>query len=272
VDLHGVKATSASIIWAVGDDGSAAILHYNGTTWSKQSSPSVPDGFLYGVGASSASDAWAVGFVQNGLHTTMLIEHWNGQSWKLLNLHNSGTAANELYGVSSTSPTNVWAVGVYGNSLSSEKGLILHYDGTHWIRFVGRNPGSCGASFNAVSATSSTDVWASGMYCHSGQTGLVEHYDGTSWNWTGFLNSSGLMGIKAATSSSVWAVGQASDLSSYVAHWNGISWTRQSTPDSPSGADRMLAVATASSTTAFAVGESDYGAHKIRTIAMKCCS
>jgi len=271
-ELEGVKATSASNVWAVGDDGSgAAILHYDGTTWSKQSSPPVANGFLYGVAASSASDAWAVGDRQSYPHTSLLVEHWNGTSWKLFKLRNPGSAVNELYGVAAPSPTDVWAVGIYGNSISATKALVLHYDGTHWFRYSARNPGNCGAYLQAVSATS-TDVWASGSYCKSGQHGLVEHFDGTQWTAIAFRNSYVLAGVKAASSSSVWAVGEANDETSYAAHWNGASWTRQSTPDSQGGADELISVAAASSSMAFAVGQSNFGAHKIRTLAMVCCS
>jgi hypothetical protein len=272
-DLEGVKATSASNIWAVGYDSSGpAILHYDGTSWSTQSSPSVSNGYLYAVAASSKSDAWAVGRRQGNPHTTMLIEHWNGTTWKLFKLRNPGSAVNELYGVTSTSPTNVWAVGIYGNSLNATKALVLHYDGTHWFRWAARNPGSCGGYLQSVSATSPTDVWASGLYCSSGQRGLVEHYNGTGWAAFGFTTASDLPGIKAVSSSNVWTVGQAVDDSSYAAHWDGLSWTRQSTPGSPSGSDELIAVAAGSSSTAFAVGQSIYNAFKIRTLAMVCCS
>jgi hypothetical protein len=274
-DLESVKATSASNIWAVGFDGAgAAILHYNGTKWSRQQSPTEANGFLYGVVGSSASDAWAVGQLQvGGSKTQMLIEHWNGTSWKVINLHNPGTVVNELWGVSSTSPTNVWAVGDYGDSINNTKALILHYDGTHWFRFKGRNPGTCGAEPYSVSATSDTDVWAAGLYCRSGvQTGLVLHYDGTSWKATGFTNAAELAGVKAASTSSVWAVGQATDDAAFAVHWNGSTWTRQTTPGSPSGSDLLGSVAAASSSIAFAVGESFYNAQKIRTYALKCCT
>ncbi len=272
--LEAVKATSASNIWAVGDSGTGAIiLRYDGTAWSKQSSPLVKNGFLHAVGASSASDAWAVGHRQLNSTTKMLVEHWNGTSWTLISLRNPGAAVNELYGVSATSPTNVWAVGIYGDSIGATKALVMHYDGTNWIRFAARNPGSCGAQLEAVSATSPSDVWASGYFCGPDEAGLVEHYDGTLWTATvGFPSAQNFSGITALSSSNTWAVGQATDLLAYAAHWNGSSWTRQSTPASPSGSDLLLSVAALSSSTAFAVGESIYNGHKIRTLAMVCCS
>ena len=100
---------------------------------------------------------------------------------------------------------------------------------------------------------------------------MVVHYDGTSWHRFGFPSSTDLDGIKAVNATTVWAVGQATDLSSYIVRWDGISWARESTPGAgPS--DSLLGIATPSSSSAFAVGETIYGAHKIRTLALKCCS
>ena len=38
---------------------------------------------LYGVAATSPRDAWAVGSYNTFPITGSLIEHWNGQAWKL---------------------------------------------------------------------------------------------------------------------------------------------------------------------------------------------
>ena len=141
--FEGVESTSASNAWAVGYDLSgAAIFRYDGAAWSKQPSPSVPDGYLYGISASSPSDAWAVGVILSTPSRT-LVEHWNGSSWKRIKLKDPGQAMNDLYGVAAISPTDVWAVGDYGDSFNGSKALMLHYDGTHWlrIRFKG---GGCG--------------------------------------------------------------------------------------------------------------------------------
>jgi hypothetical protein len=65
--LAGVAATSAANAWAVGytqntvADYQSLILHWNGKSWARATSPS-PDGYpLSGVGASSPANAWTVG-------------------------------------------------------------------------------------------------------------------------------------------------------------------------------------------------------------------
>src|SRR5487761_1877999 len=85
--LNGVTATSASNVWAAGDDiGSCAcnkalILHWTGQAWkvvvnSFASSQSI----LYSAAALSGSSAWAGGFTHYTENMTLAMR-WNGTSW-----------------------------------------------------------------------------------------------------------------------------------------------------------------------------------------------
>jgi hypothetical protein len=91
--LNGMAATSATNAWAVGTEdipGASAtsgsytmILHWNGTTWTRVSSPNpfcATCDSLYGVAAASATSAWAVGTVNAGAEVVIL--RWNGTAWK----------------------------------------------------------------------------------------------------------------------------------------------------------------------------------------------
>ena len=91
-ELNGVSATSASNAWAVGTEeipGVSAtsgsytmILHWNGKTWARVSSPNpfcATCDSLTGVAASSAKNAWAVGTLNAGGEVVIL--HWNGTRW-----------------------------------------------------------------------------------------------------------------------------------------------------------------------------------------------
>ncbi len=100
--LGGVWGTSATDIFAIG----AAILHYDGTDWSEQTSPTVQ--YLDKVWGSSAADVFIVG------HQGTIL-HFDGTSWSA---QTSGTTAflSDVWG---SSATDVFAVG--------ENGLILHY-------------------------------------------------------------------------------------------------------------------------------------------------
>lgn len=97
--LRGVWGTSASDVWAAGQNG--AIVHYNGTSWSSVSSPTSQG--LVSVWAASASDVWAVGY-------SGAIVHYNGTSWSNVP---SGTT-QDLFGIWGSSGTDMWAVGTAG--------------------------------------------------------------------------------------------------------------------------------------------------------------
>jgi hypothetical protein len=121
--LSGVAVVSATNAWAVGTNcggcsggqtPGALTVHWNGTAWKQQSSPS-PGGSsdqLEGVAATSAANAWAVGF-----SSAALIVHWDGAAWKQQSSPNPGAG---LGGVAATSAANAWAVGGY------RKGGISH--------------------------------------------------------------------------------------------------------------------------------------------------
>jgi hypothetical protein len=88
--LNAVFAASHTEAWAVdqtrvaasGDGFETLIEEWNGTTWSvvPGAPASASASSLSGVSGWGPSDIWAVG--QNS--STSFIEHWNGQSWRLL--------------------------------------------------------------------------------------------------------------------------------------------------------------------------------------------
>jgi hypothetical protein len=89
-ELPSVSADSTTDAWAVGFYQNPTnlavetlILHWNGTNWSRVTSPN-PGGTgsggvnsLNSVSARAATDAWAVGSYTGGT----LVLHWNGTSW-----------------------------------------------------------------------------------------------------------------------------------------------------------------------------------------------
>jgi hypothetical protein len=90
--LSGVSARSPTDVWAVGSyccPGGVRYtlaLHWDGSAWSKVSTPPAPTSGpeLLAVDADSATDAWAVGDYQTPtLGIATLIMHWDGSSWTL---------------------------------------------------------------------------------------------------------------------------------------------------------------------------------------------
>ena len=153
--LAGVSATSASNAWAVGAYCATCTstvssyrtlgLHWNGSKWSKVSTPNPHPGndVLEGVAARTGSDAWAVGVScasACGQATEIddpLILHWNGSKWSAKSAPGGGTGFIVLYAVSVHSGTNAWAVGAAcssgcGTSSEVDSTLIEHWNGTSW--------------------------------------------------------------------------------------------------------------------------------------------
>ena len=89
--LHGVTASSAGNVWAVGQTYNSAgncgptcqtsTLHYNGCMWSRVPSPNPGNAYLnvlFGAAIISRGNVWAVGSTD---YESTLILHWNGTSW-----------------------------------------------------------------------------------------------------------------------------------------------------------------------------------------------
>jgi hypothetical protein len=90
--LNGVSAVSRGDAWAVGFScplrgcgaATSLILHWDGTAWSRTTSPSPGDqAFLMGTSALSEKNAWAVGTYYDSDMTSnlTLILRWNGTAW-----------------------------------------------------------------------------------------------------------------------------------------------------------------------------------------------
>jgi hypothetical protein len=255
--LFGVTAVSADDVWAVGSDvpdaatllSSTLVLHWNGTTWSRVSSPTVSDASttLYGVNADSATNAWAVGnecvypaCPDPGITTDAVILHWNGTRWSIVSSPSPGGANNVLFGVSAVTPDNAWAVGDTTNTFPGDThALVEHWNGTKWSQAKAPNPGSSFNDLQAVSAASAKDVWAAGQQLGAAlpYTTLTERWDGTAWSAvpspngttsTSGLNVNFLSGIAAISPADAIAVGwvQTSTYHVLILQWNGKTWSK----------------------------------------------
>src|SRR5438445_436858 len=210
--LRGIWGTSASNIWAVGQegyDGATILFHYDGATWSRVSSGTISPTFLSGIWGTSASDIWAVG--GNGYAGGPIIRY-NGTTWASVS---SGTTPPiHLSAVWGSSAADVWAVGVqndYGKFLHS---IILHYNGTAWSP-VWR--GTTGA-LSGIWGTSASDVWA------VGGNGTILHYNGTSWSSVSSGTTQYLSGVWASSPSDVWVTGGT------ILHYDGTTWSSVPSP------------------------------------------
>lgn len=94
-----------------------------------------------------------------------------------------------------------------------------------WNVVSSPNPASYNV-LNAVTSTSSSDVWAVGIYASTNAHPLAVHWDGSSWSSNGISSSylGGLNGVSHISSSNILAVG-ASGAATLAMHYDGSNWT-----------------------------------------------
>src|SRR5579872_4734311 len=157
--LFGASADSPNDAWAVGfngpqnDDSATLAMHFNGSTWSQVSTPSVGTGAnqLNGILALAPNNVWAVGFSTpvpppQQAATLTLIEHFDGATWKVVPSPNFGPASiyqsNRLFGLAANSPDDIWAFGSYfaADGSGHQMTLLLHWNGKSWTIAPGPNP------------------------------------------------------------------------------------------------------------------------------------
>jgi hypothetical protein len=264
--LSAAAAIASNDIWAVGDiaSGSGATQtlaeHFNGTSWTVVSTPTL-NAALSGVAGAASNDVWAVGNTVGSsfFDINTLIEHWNGASWSVVSSPKlpKGSA---LTGVTAPSSTNVWAVG-FENSSPGE--LVEHWDGTRWT--VVSNSAFAGVSdVTGISSDSTTDVWAVGSLAGGGTTSL--QWNGQTWSQipTAHLRFGGVVAVAALSPTNVWAVGTGPGVpqggfsahpTAVIEHWNGTSWSVVPSPNpNPQGNNSASAIAAVDANDIWAFG------------------
>src|SRR5262249_40374970 len=152
-ELNAVSAVSASDAWAV---GGGLIMHWNGTSWTRVTSPNMPrSGVLRGVSMVSATDGWAVGEE----FSKLIILHWDGTSWT--RVASPAGSKGVLFGVSADSATDAWTAGPRSSSRGIGPAQVLHWDATNWTQLPIRVSGIF-SDLLAVSAASASDAWIVG--------------------------------------------------------------------------------------------------------------
>jgi hypothetical protein len=234
--LHGSRTRArrsllvAALVIAVGVPAPALAQ----STWTvvASPSPSAVASALQDVAIVAPDNVWAVGYSYSSslaAYRTLTLR-FDGTRWRTVSSPNSGAGYNQLDKVDATAANNVWALG------SSPNGnLVERYDGTAW-RIM---PSPTAIGMRDLDVVSPTDVWAVGL---SGSSPGVARWNGSSWKVIPSLTAASrhLMvfeAVSARASNDVWAVGWDRDysissrpVSSLVAHWNGSSWTRISSP------------------------------------------
>jgi hypothetical protein len=198
----------------------------------------------------------------------MLVEHWNGSEWSVVETPlppHGGSIFEQVSGdnirdIAVLAADDIWFVGdwieILPSGLSQQRGLALHWDGSDLT--VTDTPyiaGTHGSGLETVSALAADDIWAVGGGGDGDDTGVstIIHWDGTSWKHVpgpapGFFHR--LYDVVALAPNDVWAVGDYFDgaYKPLFLHWNGSSWQQYASPAggrvlAPLAAERILSLA-----------------------------
>jgi hypothetical protein len=228
--IKGIHGRSATDIWAVGGNGAAAtvsdptrsvLLHFNGTTWTATTPPTVQgwDGLytMRDVWVSSTGAAYAISDLSGAP------AKWNAaqSKWEFEGVTDPlgvvtdwGFRLESIYGFSDS---DIFAVGTYGT--------ILHRDATGWTVMAQLEAGGS-MSFNLLEAVWGPDadnVFASG---NSGQIFRLKRSVSSSWvqvnTGGGFLDGYDLSAIRGTGPNDVWFVGLAGVIRQWVGTNNAL--------------------------------------------------
>ncbi|HWP38050.1 MAG TPA: Ig-like domain-containing protein [Gemmatimonadales bacterium] len=229
---YGVWGSSGQDVFVT---GRGIILHFDGSTWTTQSSPTTMD--LHAVWGTSPTDVFAVG--GGATDVGGVVAHYDGTGWSVV--HRPDNPQRRVW---SAAPNDVFAVGDPGSQ-------ILHYNGSTWtvsnpvgggIRFRG----VWGSAFNSVLAvtevdgrrvryngtawaqeaaagTAQMDLWGagSGSVFSVGMSGTAFRYDGSAWNAIPVGVSEQFNGVGGSGGSDVIAVSTQGS----IARYNGTNWS-----------------------------------------------
>ena len=222
--LYAVHGVDNENVWAVGywccDSGKTQnlIMHWNGSSWSEVSSPSVSGQFnlLLGVYAVADDDVWAVGHNTSNGHSTAIL-HWDGTVWDDISSPNPGVH-NYLFGVTCTASNNCWAVGASLEFNASKETLTLRWNGTSWSTVTSPNGAEGGNVLYGTDDVDSNYVWAVGGAEDPPYQTMTMMWDGTDWEVVSSPNQGSSQynelravsvtpGTSVAAGGTVWAVG-----------------------------------------------------------------
>jgi hypothetical protein len=201
-DRHqAVFGFSETDVYVTGYDGpgyTGYLLHYDGADWTRTLTDAA--GFtLWGSDSSALLAAGRDGVV------------WKFDGTTLQTARQTPPTYNAIFGAADDA---VFAVG--------EDGAVVHYDGANW---VSTKLFTEGVGLRDVWAASPTDVFA------VGDAGAIAHFDGTAWAEVQTSITDDLRCIYGFAADDIYAAGYEPSSTCRVYHFDGQSWTEDSTID-----------------------------------------
>ena len=172
------RSCTAVGLTIVGSEAVEMAEHWDGVSWTLQTTPPPPAGAigsqLLGISCPAANSCFAIGdyHKKQGSRTRIpLAEHWDGSNWKIQPI--SGPPGKTYFGfdgLSCSSPQFCMAIGEYGHGMFTDT-----WNGAGWTAKLITRPGSPAVpSLSAISCSSAKACLAVGF-------GTAELWNGTKW-------------------------------------------------------------------------------------------
>jgi len=236
--------------------------HWNGTTWTVQSTPTPTSRTLQGgalaggVSCPSSTACVADGFSYSKKSMQLLGEGWNGRTWST-QPDATPVVAAEPAGISCTWSKDCMAV---GDRLSGQT-LAEHWNGRKWSAVTTKHLGELAG----VSCPATGNCTAVGT--NSGGKVLAAHWNGKAWSDESPASPDQvnvLGGVSCPVTTDCVAVGTAGsatstalDLAPLAEQWAGGKWAVLTVPDPAPAGDitELNSVSCTSATNCMAVGD-----------------
>ena len=180
--FEAIAVDGSGKVWAVGWDRdydapgrpvSSLVVHYNGTSWTREATPNPANrNTLMDVVALANGEVFAVGVAQDtsggGITPRSLMLRRTGGTWSSLTVPKGETGSqDQLLSVAAVSSTSVWSVGYYSSPSSGlYEPLLVHWTangGAGTLAVSHPSPAlTVSALTSGVSATSAGNLWAAG--------------------------------------------------------------------------------------------------------------
>jgi hypothetical protein len=180
--FEAIAVDASGQVWAVGWDRdydapgrpvSSLVVHYNGTSWTREATPNPANrNTLMDVVALANGEVFAVGVAQDtsggGITPRSLMLRRTGGTWSSLTVPKGETGSqDQLLSVAAVSSTSVWSVGYYSSPSSGlYEPLLVHWTangGAGTLAVSHPSPAlTVSALASGVSATSAGNLWAAG--------------------------------------------------------------------------------------------------------------
>jgi len=180
--FEAIAVDGSGQVWAVGWDRdydapgrpvSSLVVHFNGTSWTREATPNPANrNTLMDVAALANGEVFAVGVAQDtsggGITPRSLMLRRTGGTWSSLTVPKGETGSqDQLLSVAAVSSTSVWSVGYYSSPSSGlYEPLLVHWTtngGAGTLAVSHPSPAlTVSALASGVSATSAGNLWAAG--------------------------------------------------------------------------------------------------------------